>query len=69
MSDHDLSAVGKRLEAAVIGLSSHPVSASELYELYEMVAIQVLDSEHACHPQGVLEAYLKGFLDALPLPR
>ncbi len=67
MPDRDLSSVATRLEAAVIGLSTEPASADDLYAVYEMIAVQILDSEHQDFPDGVLEAYLLGYLAALPL--
>ena len=69
MNKPALLAVGQRLESAVRALSTTPLSPQEVYDLYEMVAIQILDSEFQDYPEGVLEAYLLGYLAGLPLPQ
>ena len=63
MTDPKLLAVGVRLEEAVQGLVDEGSASSDLYDTYEMVAIQILDSEFEDHPEGELERYLKDFLD------
>lgn len=60
---HELGAVGARLEAAA--LQSLPESAHDppaVYDHYEMLAIQILDSEHADYAPGVLQHYLEVYL-------
>ena len=65
MSIRTLSEVSARLEKAVIATSADSHTNQELYDCYEMVAIQILDSEFEAFPDGELELYLKGYLDAL----
>ncbi len=67
MSTANLQAVARRLEAAVLALSEQSHTPAEMYSLYEMVAIGILDSEHEDFPPGILEAYLLGYLAGLPL--
>jgi hypothetical protein len=63
MTDPKLLEVGVRLEEAVQGLVDEGSASSDLYGTYEMVAIQILDSEFENYPEGELETYLKDFLD------
>ncbi|MEM6483968.1 MAG: hypothetical protein AAF662_03135 [Pseudomonadota bacterium] len=58
----DLRAVGARLEEAVALLPGDPASPQDLYDRYEMVAIAILDSEHAEFAPRVLEHYLTLYL-------
>ena len=59
---HSLKGVASHLEDAVAGLPVQATNTAELYDLYEEIAIQVLDSEYANYPTGTLEDYLKTFL-------
>ena len=63
MTDPKLLEVGARLEKTVQELVDKGLASSDLCSTYEMVAIQVLDSEHQNYPDGELEKYLKDFLD------
>lgn len=65
MTIRSLAEVGARLEEAVALLPGEPASPQALYDRYEMVAIAILDSEHADFPAGVLEAYLAAYLARL----
>ena len=62
MRNRSLEAVRTRLEDAVTGLPVQATNTAELFDLYEEVAIQVLDSEYANYPTGALEEYLKTYL-------
>ena len=64
MTNPKLLEVGVRLEKTVQGLVDQGLVSSDLYGTYEMVAIQILDSEFENFPEGELELYLKDFLDA-----
>ena len=61
MNIRSLAEVGARLEEAVSGDTSTP---QELYERYEMLAIQILDSEFDNYADGILEEYLLGYLNS-----
>lgn len=65
MSNQNLSDVGTRLEETVKQISKGIESQEELADLYEDIAISVLDSEHGCYPPEMLQAYLCGYLDSL----
>jgi len=71
MTIRSLAEVGARLEEAVALLPGEPADPAEIFDRYEMVAIQVLDCLTDFTPE-VLEHYLMGFLDqkrmALGLP-
>ncbi|WOJ92918.1 hypothetical protein R0135_14140 [Congregibacter variabilis] len=58
MTIRSLAEVGARLEEAVAHLPGDPDSPQDLYDRYEMVAIAMLDSEHADWPEGMLQKYL-----------
>lgn len=58
MNDPKLLEVGARLEKAVEPLLNDGMTRGERYEMYEQIAIQILDSEHGDFPEGVLEAHL-----------
>jgi hypothetical protein len=58
MTIRSLAEVGARLEEAIALLPGDPDSPQELYDRCEMVAIAILDSEHADWPEGLLEEYL-----------
>jgi hypothetical protein len=60
MTNPKLLEVGVRLERIAKELDLTP---KDLYSTYEMVAIQILDSEFDDYPEGELEQYLKEFLD------
>ncbi len=62
MTNGNLAEVGARLEKAVMALPGEPADCDELYEQFEYIAIQMLDSEHAEYSDGALEAYLHGYL-------
>ncbi|KJS04720.1 MAG: hypothetical protein VR73_13725 [Gammaproteobacteria bacterium BRH_c0] len=57
-----LAEVGLRLESAVAGLPGEPTDAQDLFDRYEMTAIQILDSEHQDFIPGILEEYLMTLL-------
>ena len=63
MTNPKLLEVGVRLEKAVRELVGEDSASNDLYDTYETVAIQILDSEFDDHPEGELETYLKDFLD------
>jgi hypothetical protein len=58
MTIRSLAEVGARLEEAIALLPGYPDSPQELYDRCEMVAIAILDSEHADWPEGLLQKYL-----------
>lgn len=62
MTIRSLAEVGARLEETVTGLLGDDADPLQQYLLYEMIAIEILDSEHENHPDGVLESYLQGYL-------
>jgi hypothetical protein len=62
MKTPSLREVGARLEEAVSQLPVDATNAGELFDRYEEVAIQVLDSEHGNYAPGALEEYLKTYL-------
>jgi len=60
MTIRTLAEVGARLEDAVRSL---PDDGHDLFDRYEMVAIQILDSEFPDFAPGLLERYLSVYLD------
>ena len=62
MTIRSLAEVGARLEKAVEALPDMPASPAELYERYEMIAIQILDSEFDDFPEQVLLSHLEKLL-------
>ena len=58
MTIRNLADAGARLEEAVAGLHGEPADAADLFDRYEQVAIQILDSEFADYPAGLLQVYL-----------
>jgi hypothetical protein len=58
----DLSSVRTRLEKTVTTLPALATNAAELFDLYEEIAIEVLDSEFGQYPAGALEDYLQRYL-------
>ena len=63
MTNPKLLEVGARLEKTIQELIDKGLAPGDLYSAYEMVAIQILDSEFENYPEGELEQYLKDFLD------
>lgn len=62
MTTRSLAGIGARLEDAVTALPVRATNAAELFDRYEEVAIQVLDSEHSNYIPGALEEYLNTYL-------
>ena len=62
MTIRNLAEVGAHLEEAYNSLPGEPSTKAEQYETYEMLAIQILDSEYMNYSEGVLEEYLLQFL-------
>ncbi|MCX2983398.1 hypothetical protein EYC98_21270 [Halieaceae bacterium IMCC14734] len=62
MTIHPLMEVRARLEKIVAGLPGEPATPQEEFDRCEMVAIQILDSEHDHFAPGLLEEYLMTFL-------
>jgi hypothetical protein len=62
MTIRNLSEVGARLEKIVAASINEYSSPLETYELYESVAIAILDSEFDDYPEGELERYLMEYL-------
>ena len=60
--DPRLAEVRARLEDAVAALPGEAATPQELYDRYEMVAIEILDSEYLSYPEGELERYLREYL-------
>jgi hypothetical protein len=58
----DLSSVRVRLEETVTTLPVPATNAAELFDLYEEIAIEVLDSEYGQYPAGALQDYLQRYL-------
>ena len=59
MTIRTLAAVGARLEKAVSALPGEAANPADLYDRYEMLATQILDSEFEDYLDGVLEEYLR----------
>jgi hypothetical protein len=66
MTTLDLEEVSVRLEESVKPLLAEGMTPSEIFDVYEQVAIQLLDSEYMNHPENLLEAHLLEFLSRLP---
>lgn len=62
MTIRNLAEVGARLEESVLSLPGEVSSPTDLYEQYEMIAIQILDSEFDNYAEGGLLRYLEGYL-------
>jgi hypothetical protein len=62
MTHRSLAEVRARLEETVSTLPANPTNAGELFDRYEEIAIQVLDSEHGNYTPGALEEYLRTYL-------
>jgi hypothetical protein len=58
MTIRSLAEVGARLEKAVAGLPGRPTSPQDEFDRYEMLAIQILDSEYMDYGPQVLREYL-----------
>ena len=57
-----LAEVRLRLEHAVAGPPAPGTNATDLFDRYEEIAIQVLDSEFSNYTPGALEEYLQTYL-------
>jgi hypothetical protein len=57
-----LAEVRLRLEDAVAGPPAPGTNAADLFDRYEEIAIQVLDSEFCNYKPGALEEYLETYL-------
>ncbi|MDO8270436.1 MAG: hypothetical protein Q7U82_00755 [Gammaproteobacteria bacterium] len=64
MTIRDLSGVGARLEEAVKCLAQIRPN-DDRYQLYEEIAVAILDSEHQEFAPGAVEAYLTDYLQQL----
>lgn len=62
MTIRSLAEVGARLEETVSTLLGDDADSVEPYMCYEMIAIEILDSEYADFPDGVLASFLKEYL-------
>ncbi len=62
MCIRSLAEVGLRIEEAVRASPCHASNAAELFDRYEEIAIEILDSEHANHTPGALQEYLETWL-------
>lgn len=63
-SSRDLSGVSVRLEQTFANGKEATMTPQEQYDLYESIAIQILDSEFDEYEEGVLEEYLMVFLES-----
>jgi hypothetical protein len=63
-NSRDLSEVSVRLELAFANSKDDAMTPQEQYDLYETIAIQILDSEFDEYEEGVLEEYLVMFLES-----
>ena len=61
-NSRDLSEVSARLEQAYANGKEDALTPQEQYDLYESIAIQILDSEFDEYEEGLLEEYLMAFL-------
>jgi hypothetical protein len=62
-NSRELSEVSLCLEQAYARSKEEAMTQQEQYDLYESIAIQILDSEFDEYEEGVLEEYLAAFLD------
>lgn len=62
MTSQDLLEVSARLEEAVERIPDRANDAEEIFQLYEMTAISILDSECFNYPDGELYLYLLEYL-------
>jgi hypothetical protein len=65
MTNPKLMETADRLEKVVLELIDKDLVSSDLYSTYEIVAIQVLDSEFDDYPEDELGQYLKDFLETV----
>ncbi|KEA63902.1 hypothetical protein ADIMK_1919 [Marinobacterium lacunae] len=63
MTIRSLAEASARLEEAVMNASIVIETPTDLYDLYEMTAIQILDSNFDAFPDGVLEGHLRSILE------
>jgi len=61
-NSRDLSEVAVRLELAYARSKEATMTPQEQFDLYETIAIQILDSEFDEYEEGVLEECLAAFL-------
>jgi hypothetical protein len=57
-----MAEVGARLEKAVMANLDASLTPQQIYDVYEAVAIAILDSEFDDYPQDRLEQYLRTYL-------
>ncbi len=62
MTDPRLEGVSVRLEKIISESCPHHPPSQELFDLYEQIAIQILDSEFMDFQDHILEEYLMNFL-------
>lgn len=62
MTIRSLAEVGARLDEAVTASPVQATNAPELFDRYEEIAIQVLDSEFSDFVPGALQEYLQTWL-------
>jgi len=62
-NSRELSEVSVRLEQAYVNCKEASMTQQEQYDLYESIAIQILDSEFDDYEEGVLEEYLGDVLE------
>jgi len=63
MPIRSLSEASARLEEATMNTTAYINDPIDLYEAYEMNAIQILDSNFDYFPDGVLEQHLRSILN------
>ena len=63
-NSRDLSEVSVRLEQAYVDAEDDDMTQQEQFDLYETIAIQILDSEFDEYEEGVLEEHLMVFLES-----
>lgn len=63
MTSQNLLEVSARLEKAVSRIHDPPANNEEIYQRYEMTAIQILDSECYNYPEDELYIYLRDYLE------
>ncbi|MDX1490817.1 MAG: hypothetical protein R3332_05985 [Pseudohongiellaceae bacterium] len=61
-----LEVVIARLEERVMPFLLTGMTPKDKYDVYERVAIQILDSEYMNYPEGALEELLLSYLATLP---
>jgi hypothetical protein len=62
-NSRELLEVSARLEQAYANSKDDAMTPQEQYDLYESIAIQILDSEFDQYEEGELEEYLVMFLE------